>query len=376
MSVMLYYPWINPSRSALYRSLLYWDGIASVAPGGDSLLNEDMVRTRDAGLFHPLSLNRIQDACMGVIESPLLLAEIENLYPPGDLLAIGDHDEYEEVGNKFRPEPRPDRELEVLDYGGKGLDNYGEDFRQQLLDRRLIKTVEEGRRVTYLASTAFQRLLLTLMVRQCAARGLRLVDGRFIVEMPYSWNPWDSVAAAEHNAGESIPVVPYTDDPEAHRLALSGLSRAVSPCWQVELAGVLPAPSEHILIADLLSFRKKHEDERRRLVLAVDRLAAELGSTYAHPQDAWAAARTEIELARKDLDKAAKAHKIRWMQRSLALTVATGSAAAVSADPRSPANWVLATIGAIAVNVTSATMRSPIPASPYSYLARVDKAVA
>ena len=174
---------------------------------------------------------------------------------------------------------------------------------------------------------------------------------------------------------QDISLSPFTDEPFAFNNAhYPPANRSEYPQLRVEIGALLPSPHESVVIEDLLKFREKYNDERRRLMFALELLLCGLSEHFTHPDDIIRAMKNEIEAALKDLQEAANSRRIALVAKSLAAMVAVGSAAAASQLP--DAAWILGVIGGVAINVSTQTARSEWREEcKYSYLYRVDRLV-
>lgn len=338
MPDLFYYPRINAPRSVIYQALLYWDRLVTVAPPGplEDLLDLRMRRVNEAGLYHRLLADSWP--VIGRVEYLLqLLAHLVDRIPPRQLSPQGGPDSYVHTAK------------------------LSSEFRQEL--ERLGLSLPGSRASEIHVSPAVQLCLISIAA-------------------------WDII-------GEDEALYAHTDSPAAHLFAHTpppegypwwGHEHRIrgpltTPCLEVDVGGLLPVPGHEVLIGDLIAFRERYDDERRRLMMAIDLLVHGLQRHPDHPRGVLNAVRRELEDAVADLEKAGRAARMTWIRRSVMVSIALGAAyAAQTLVPE--AGWVLGVIGGMAINVATNEIRparssrwdSPMPGN-FSYLHRVRSAL-
>jgi hypothetical protein len=150
--------------------------------------------------------------------------------------------------------------------------------------------------------------------------------------------------------------------------------RPSQQCWRIEIGGLLPVPANDVMLSDVIAFRNRYEDERRRLMLALDRLLHGLRQQYEHPSDVLRLVRADLESAVADLQAAQTSARMAWVKRSISAMVAFGTAG-TAATAGLPSGWsaTLGVVGGIAVNVATSEIRqsSGLRRRDYSYLHRL-----
>ncbi|MEH0819811.1 MULTISPECIES: hypothetical protein [unclassified Micromonospora] len=336
MPGMLYYPLINPPPGLLRQAVVYWDVIATITPYDyRDLLGEDLRRVDAAGLYRPIREPAGFDLGQGVatLERLLTSVPLDDLLPPTA-----------ETG---------DRRTRVVQT------KLSESLRRFLLSRGLAR---RGRDDWELIVSPAMQLLLTAVIAHSVAQ-----------------------------SRSGVPWQPHTDDLMSFRLGTAPYVGAVEfgrphygigtdptvPCWLVELDGLLPAPAPDTSIADLLAFRQRYEDERRRLVAGVELLLEQLRRHYDRPEDVLRALERELLAALADFRSATRASGLRWVRRSASVAVALGTAAA--GELLAPdLGWLFGVAGGLAVNLATGELRTSTEGHPHavvSYLHRVDRAV-
>lgn len=333
MAGMLYYPSINAPQQVLRQTALYWDYVTTVVPDGSdgserSYLNSAMCTVMDAGLYRPTKLSSLRDI------QERMLRQLEGI--PQRLLA---------------------REGS-LSSGGSGLhrlyvEKFHPDVADHLVERGLVlrHTIPgDGHAGDVLVSEQGELYMLSIVAREIAAQ-------------------------RNGDEGCSAPnsLIPYTDRSLAHQLSCTFRSPSYgrNSCWKIEVGALLPAPRDDVPLSELIAFRERYDDERRRLMFVIHLLAHELGRVYNHPHDVFRALRRELEDALKDLVAAGREKRINWIRRSVALTVALGTAFA--GNQVLPAGgWVLGVVGGYALNIatTNVEPRMPGRGDDFSYLHR------
>ncbi|QEU92195.1 hypothetical protein CP970_15930 [Streptomyces kanamyceticus] len=328
VAVLLYYPLVNPPTEVVHQALLYWDGLASVVP-----LDPEI---REAAIAPPLqALEQRQ------LYTPLTM--------PRQLI-----DEEPDDG------PPPSRQLrEVL----------GEELRSFARERPLPGPVPHEAFLLPSKTEAWLEAELTesrLAERLPGGRGLamtrevqELVVGMLAREI--AWRRRD-----RH-------LFPYTERVDAQRRALRPAPNNRGLAWEMELGQLLPVPAVAASLNDVLAFREKYADERRRLMRALHRLLGDLRRDYEHPADVVAQLRVELDEAVADYRSAARDSRIVWVHRSVTATVGL-AAAAVGSQLLPGLDWCLGVVGGFALNVATREIR-PVTRRrqdhDFSYLHRV-----
>lgn len=356
MSALFYYPKINPPKSVVYQALLYWDRLVTVAPPGpvEEFLDPRMREVHAAGLYTRLTADRWPRSGASLARSLLLLTHLLDQIPADDLIPPRDGPASYVHTAKLAFEIRDELERRGLSQG----------------------ITVNGARIHVSAAT--QLALISVAARDIAAQ-FRHPGGAH---------------------GENS-LYPYTDSPAAHLFAHAPFAPGYSPesdrrtegnprpddvdyygrprtvsCWEVQIGGLLPVPSNEVLIGDLIAFRERYADERRRLMIAIDLLVHGLQRHYDHPQDVLHMVRRELEAALADLKAAGHAARITWVHRSIMTSIALATGyAAQKFFPE--AGWILGVIGGAAINVaTNQTRPSDYgPTGDFTYLHRVNSAL-
>jgi len=335
---MLYYPYINAPTPVLYQALLYWDELATVVPPDyEGLLDEPMRWVSDAGLYRPIEAQRVYkpaslDNLGPELEHALRDLPLDDLLPPDP--ATADPSSTEMYTHKLH------RGV-VADLAQRGL-----------------ARINPGPRETLTASPYLLMILLSITARRVAdqANGTR---------------GWTSPRSLR----------PYTDIDVAFQAAHDPLApRDTIPSWQVEIGRLLPVPTDEVMARDVLAFRRRYDDERRRLVRAIDDLLAELSQRYDHPEDIARQVEQELADAVSDLNAAARASRLTWLTRSVAVCV--GLVGTAEAVPHLPPQLAIPLVlaGGVATNLVTSRIRHDQrlrhgrPAD-FTYLQRIDSAM-
>lgn len=318
MAGMLYYPTLNPPTPVLYQALLYWDRLATIVPAGYERYLDGRVRqVRDAGLYQPVSAAEVASDPEIRCRARAAIANLVLTHAADDLI------------------PRRLRAYELLrqpreEWARRAVASSKLNHRvvEDLLRRRLAELDPDLPEVLWV-SPIVQMCVLGVTAREVARR------------------VWEREGCTSEAA-----LFPHTDQPRAHRAAHGG-DRV--PCWTVEIGGLLPVPRDDVLIADVIAFRRRYDDERRRLVLAIDQLIHGLARQYDHPRDVFLGVERELQTALADLEAAGRSVRLRWVRRSVSATVALAGGYA-GARYHSDAGWLLGLIGAVAVNVATGSV--------------------
>lgn len=330
MAGMLYYPFANPPLPVLHQAVLYWDNLSTVvAPGWRDRLTDSMRQLDSLGFYQPLEPYHKYEPLPLEQIAPELDAALAQV-PLDDLLP-------------------PARGVEG-DASTLHTDKLHPSVVEELLRKRLVSRMP-GSPNRLLGSQALIHVVVSLVAGRIAAGN----NGQ---------------------AGWLGPtgLHPHTDRQIAHQLGtapLSGLPTAMS--WQVDIGGLLPVPQHPVVIDDLVAFRTRYDDERQRLMIAIQELLQQLQHTHAHPRDVLLRVQQTLAEAAKDLRNAAKATRRSWMTRGLAVTVVVTAAFAAGMPP--VAALTLPIAADFAVNIaTNPIRRSAAGAangsSDYLYLHR------
>ncbi|NEW28523.1 hypothetical protein GV790_17875 [Nocardia cyriacigeorgica] len=360
MPDLFYYPKINAPQAVIYQALLYWDRLVTLTPPGplEDFLSPRMHQVHDAGLYLRLPANHWPRFTGGVAPALWALSRLMNRIPAADLVPDAGPDTYLHSG-KFAPELISE------------------------LCRRGLARPADG--LGFSVSAATQLCLVSVAARDIAAAyrdaDYRDVsDGYHHIDRMYPYT--DSLAA--HRFAHS-PITFHHPTPEAEnygprellRQGPRGRHHRTGPCLDVEIGRLLPVPAGDISTGDLIDFRERYSDERRRLMIAIDRLVSGLHGDYEDPRDVLHAVRREVEQALADLEQAGRSAGFSWARRTVTVSIALG--AAYAGQKLFPGEaWILGVIGGMAINVaTSSTRPSPSGlAGDISYLQRVGSAVA
>lgn len=311
MSALLSYPLINPSTPMLYQALLYWDGVATIAPHDHrGHLSPDMRRVDDEGLYKLVSAERI-------LRDPATADAALN-----QLLELQARAELDGEVNRDVPWVRI--------VNGK-------------LPRQLFEDIAE------LGLGQFDSRSGSMLMEGTAASALLSIVAREAADRRAS--------ASGHLAPNAL--MPHTDQAWAFRVAnlsdASATERRSVPCLQLEIGNLLPVPAEETSITSILEFRQRYDDERRRLMLEFDYFVHDLSSSYHHPDDIRHVVAHELELARADFFRAAQGRGIRFLSRSLWLLIAAAAGYGSAATPHW--QWLGNTTAGVAINVATSSAR-------------------
>lgn len=339
MPALFYYPKINAPRSVIDQALLYWDRLVTVAPADpENYLDDRMRHVHEAGLHTFLRADRWPDG--DSLERALrVVTHLLDQVPPDELI----------------PDDGPDSYM----YRGK----LSRQIVEELVRRGLIEGLD-GPRIRVSAAT--QLCLISAVAR-------------------------DIAAVYRHTGGENA-LYAFTDSPAAHwfthmpfaidyrppgenaesRQSYQHTSHfpgpRTMPSWDVEIGSLLPVPDYDVDVRDLIAFRERYHDERRRLMTAIDLLVHGIQRHFDHPQDVLHAVKRELEAALDDLERAGRAARITWVRRSVTASVALG--ASWAAQKHLPdADWILGVIAGVAINVATSSTR------PCDHRSRSDAAV-
>ena len=356
MPDLFYYPKINAPRSVIYQALLYWDRLATVVPPGpiEEFLDSTMRQVHAAGLYTPLLAKHWPSLEHGHLPEQAWrrLTHLLDRIPADDLIPDGGPDCYYVHTAKL----------------SRGI--------IQELERRGLALPLNGHSRQVRVSAATQLCLISIAARDIAGQ-LRERDARHDRNALYPYT--DSPAAhlfahmpftADDRRSERDGFRSGLDPRWAHEFHSPG--RRTVPCWEMQIGELLPVPSDEVQVGALIAFREEYDDERRRLMMAIDRLLHGLQRDYDHPQDALHAVQRELEQALADLEAAGHSAGLVWVRRSITISIAL--AAAYTGQRLMPeAGWILGVIGGITINMATNQSRpcSHPGAGDFSYLHRL-----
>ena len=101
----------------------------------------------------------------------------------------------------------------------------------------------------------------------------------------------------------------------------------------VDVGRILPDPRPGIDTAALIRFPQKYDDERRRVMVAVERLAEQLSQTYSEPRHIERAVRRELFSALVEMRSAGRAVLRGWSRNSCGMFT-TRAARRICVSPR------------------------------------------
>lgn len=370
VSEVLYLPTVNPPERVLHHALLYRDGIATLAPNDPLAHLDERVRcAHEAGLYRPVPTGSLW---WNGVSSTLIKG-----YKRYDKVEI---------------DRRKVREL-VLQGEFKPL---GWDGHYKWSD-------SEGHFVRCNGLTDGARDLAAVPVDSSTVRVA-------VIESPYTFgcDPGGfylspvTCSGSDHVDDVDCEVMVNTAIMLAELENESGTAPMFVPCFgpglvdvdrwiggegrndvllNVDVGRILPDPRPGIDTAALIRFRQKYDDERRRLIVAVERLVEQLTQTYSEPRHIERAIRRELSDALTDMRSAGRAVLRGWSRRLFSVAIATGSTAtAMVASGASPVLTVVGSVGAgIAVNKASEPIPDGLRApgnGTYRYLHRISAAQA
>lgn len=318
MHRLLYFPLASPPDTVALQAALYWEELATIRPSWYEFSSPLLRTLEDEGLLNAVNI----DETLGFHQVDTIVTEIRELFAsvPGALL---------------EPDPRLKPSAGTRLYVGK-LPMVIESELEQL-----GAAVQVDDRVM-MAGPAALSIALTVATRH-VARALNETDSTGVTAI-------------------------YTDRRHLLAQAITGLPGSSYSAWQMQLGRWLPVPSPKTDPRELLRFRAKYEDERRRLATAITGIASSVtvGGVVEVP-----ALISELKMAYADLEAAGAAQKIHWLKKGMTVVTGaavTGVATALGGDVASTVVGFLAAAGIDAVP-TNTRGRD----SSFAYLSEVQK---
>jgi hypothetical protein len=335
MEVALYYPNIVPPLDWMKQSLLFFDSISSVAPM-DHALRDDLIKgsaepevaeawrwLENGGYWTPAIARDLTESNLG----------IPNLEDALEVLATAEID-------------RSDKIWVVPARGRAPLDRtLNLSFRERLLAGGAAR-VDGG----YLLMPNHFRIAIQAIISLHAA------------QHPETCLGFDQTTRR---------VTPSTDDEVWFRMATkaslgdgSGMPKR-SDCYQILLDGLLPVPGPAVSLPDIIAFKNNYRDELLSFRSAVNEMLAQVLEAPS-PRDAIMDHRNNIELARIQINKAARSRRLSLT--GAAATIATGIAVTDHFGGYEAVKWIFDGIGvAIGLAIGSQARRAE---NQFKYLIR------
>ncbi|PWK88998.1 hypothetical protein C8D88_102266 [Lentzea atacamensis] len=341
MRELLCVPEINPPEQVLHHAILYRDRISTLVPVGHRLSHRTAL-AQDAGVFHPRSIRDVwhdpsvrEESIEGMRRS-LKTAARRN----GHVITFGASD-----GTK--PSGAHDSEVNLVAIDFASWPTAWSEVVAEVVDEISGGWWRAGqpRPVAPVAVDSWQTAILVGTAVALAGRLRRDVAAPLL-----------------------LPAYP------------NEVSQVVRDCTAVGLGGhlltrmdvgrFLPEPPPGVDTAAVIAFRQRHDDERRRLIRAVERLVKEAARTHGmeEPADVERDVREELDQALADLEQAGRCRFGGWVRRTAWFTVAAGAGAAV-AGPTGAA------MASVAANWASNPVPRGVRESDFTYLYRVQNAL-
>lgn len=332
MRELLYMTAVNPPEQVLHHAILYRDSISTIdIRDSDALILEGTRIAEDAGLLK-------------VVAAPDVL-ENESIYHiTRDLWDNSVEKMMDALGNMIA-DPIPGKEGAVRSVLGEPL-TLSESHR--LLDLLIPVLLGDGRhhqdRVDHVND--LQDAVVRVVLRTCVALSLE----------------------RQSRENSSVPVVVLCHE-DAFSKALRGFVDAVHESHlysRVDVGRFLPEPPPGVDTKAVIAFRERYDDERRRLIRAVENLIKQAAISHGHHvlADIDREVHEELDHALSDVKRAGRAVFGGWFRRTAWFTIATTAGAAIAG----PAG---AAAGSVAANWASNATPKGVKASDYAYLYRV-----
>lgn len=340
MRELLYVPSIDPPEQVLHHAILYRDAISTLLPGDpEHYMSDRTKRAYDAGVFRPrLARDVWVDASIRDASTAAVRRNRESAV-------------YRDTGT-------------VANWVAEQMNDpeYRDGLRIKL-DFELPPTVW-----TEVIEDVFG-------LRGYSMRTLSDHDDDVGVVAPARLSGWETallIGAAVALAGMSrrdatAPlIVPcYADEVSQFVRDWTGVGGGEHLLARIDVGGFLPEPPPGIDTGVVIEFRQRYDDERRRLIRAVERLVTDAARVHGVDEqaDIKRDVREELDDAMEDMKKAGRHVFKGWVRRAAWFTVASGAGAV--------AGPVGAVAGAVAANWASNPVPRGAQVSDYTYLYRV-----
>ncbi|MCP2243519.1 hypothetical protein [Lentzea aerocolonigenes] len=346
MRELLYIPDVNPPEQVLNHAILYRDSISTFVPDDTGAYLADRTKYAfDAGIFQPrLIASALSDESVKAEALTLMRRCVMECNEAGNfmrVLSTAPPDKLRESAAQFGGMLRYSFEFNGADV------KWGDILAEIIGD-------EEWRRPV--ASLEDQGLPLVLLGSESSTM---LLGVAFAVAEKARKDCASPLVLPVYPEGVS-DCLPDDFSGEARKHLFA----------RVDVGQFLPQPPLGAETASVIAFRQRYEDERRRLVLAVERLVKEAARAHGSDESADIArdVREELSAALADVERAGRRRFGGWLRRAAWFTVASGLGSVV-AGPAGAAG------GSLAVNWASNRLPDGSRESDYRYLYRVQGAL-
>ncbi|MFI6095123.1 hypothetical protein ACIA8G_06215 [Lentzea sp. NPDC051213] len=334
MRELLYVPEINPPEQVLHHAILYRDSISTLLPDNpDDHMSDQTKLARDAGVFRPRLVREIWSQ--------------KDL--PTDALA----DHLRAIIREADQDPIIVQARSMIQAG----------LFDKIDGRYSFELITDARATVWMEYFAEMRKGPEGEPFGCTSSPPASV---------VNWHNGVLIATGLALAGRfrrdaTAPLVVPCYPNEAAQVVrdLTAVGPAGHLLARVDVGRFLPEPPPGIDTSAVIAFRERYDDERRRLIRAVERLVKEAARAHGmdEPADIDRDVREELDQALSDMKQAGRRAFGSWMRRAAWFTVA--SSAGAMAGP------IGAAAGSVAANWASNLIPQECRGSDYTYLYRL-----
>ncbi|SFQ75042.1 hypothetical protein SAMN05421810_1202 [Amycolatopsis arida] len=349
MAELLYLPAINPPSDVLHHAILYRDLISTLVPDEfEGHLSDPVRRAAEAGLYRPLPARETWNDFS--VQRDAWNAVWTMVEGRSDYIS----ENFDVIKQRILTMARA-----MSDSLGNG----------ECTRHPLATTAEDTSRSNAAA----------LRVDHLAWRGLvgevfdEIWRSRCLSDEVDDWSGTDGMAWSPSIQAALLVGTGYGLAAQAHRDPVRPLlvphhdrraigdivqhcavvPRADHLLHQIDVGQLLPNPAPGVDTAALINFRERYDDERRRLVNAVERLIE--SSHYERPEDIEGSVRRDLKEAIADMTRAGRGVLRGWSRRVISTVTAAGASTAVGGLAGAPVllTAILSSAGSIAINLVT-----------------------
>lgn len=339
MRELLYVPEINPPEQVLHHAILYRDSISTLVPDEPRRhLSRRTELAHDAGVFRPRSIHDVWD------DLALREESLESMRRSLTAEARRNGVFLVDVPLGLKPPSGRGSGVALLLFDFASWPNAWSAVMDEVIREVAATPSEVSGHVAPVEVDRWETALLVGIAVALAERFRRDVAGPLL-----------------------LPA--YPDEVSQLVRDCAAVERGEHLLARVDVGRFLPEPPPGVDTAAVIAFRQRYDDERRRLIRAVERLVKDAARAHGtgEPADVERDVREELDQALADVVQAGRRRFGGWVRRVAWFTVAAG------------AGWAAGPAGAATASVAANWASSPVPRgareNDFTYLYRVRHAL-